>query len=171
MKDLVEIGYTKKPHGLNGELKVNIKDKYLEDFLNSSCVFLDLNGSIIPHFIQELRNTKHLLVLFEDVDSIGLAEKITGRKIMLRESDLIPEEEKVLEVDGLEYAFAEGVMVEDVSLGPLGKVLSIEDFPQQEMAFVAYKGEEVLIPMIEVFLKEINKKEKRILVDLPEGMI
>ena len=65
-------------------------------------------------------------------------------------------QEKVLEIDGLEFAFAEGFMVEDVSLGPLGKVLSIEDFPQQEMAFVAYKGEEVLIPMIEVFLKEIN---------------
>jgi ribosomal 30S subunit maturation factor RimM len=39
------------------------------------------------------------------------------------------------------------------------------------MAFVSYKGKEVLIPMINAFLKEINKKDNRILVDLPEGMI
>ena len=171
MKDLIEIGYTKKPHGLKGEIKVNIKDKYLEDFLRSNCLFLDLNRSIIPHFILDIRNTKHLLVLFEDVDSIGEAEKIAGKKIMLREKDLIPEEEKVLELEVLEYAFAEGFVMEDVIQGLIGTILSVEEFPQQEMAFVEYKDREVLVPMIDHFIVEINKKEKRILVELPEGML
>ena len=171
IKDLVEIGYTKKPHGLNGEIKIQVKDKYLEDFLRSNCVFLDLNGSIIPHFIVDIRNTKHILAQFEDVDSIGEAEKIAGKKILLRSKDLIPEEEKILELDVLEFAFAEGFMVQDVNLGDLGKILSVEEFPQQEMAFVDYKGKEILIPMIDAFIIEIDKKGNRILVELPEGLV
>ena len=68
----------------------------------------------------------------------------------------------------MEYAFAEGFMVQDVNLGDLGKILSVEEFPQQEMAFVDYKGKEILIPMIDAFIIEIDKKENRILVELPE---
>ena len=171
MHDYTEIGYTKKVHGLQGEIKVNVKDKYLEDFLMANCVFLDLNGSIIPHFVESVRNTKHILVKFEDVDGIGDAEKISGKKILLRDQDLIPEAEKMLELEVLEYAFAEGFELREQKKGRIGVIRAVEDFPQQEMAVVDKGEEDILIPMIPQFIVEINKEEEYILMELPDGLV
>ena len=111
--------------------------------MRSNCVFLDLNGSIIPHFIVDIRNTKHILAQFEDVDSIGEAEKIAGKKILLRSKDLIPEEEKILELDVLEFAFAEG-FVQDVNLR-FHKIFMLRNF-QQEWLLWTTKEKRYLFP-------------------------
>ena len=38
MEKLISIGYTKKPHGLKGEIKLHIEDRYLEDLLEAGFV-------------------------------------------------------------------------------------------------------------------------------------
>ncbi len=171
MENKIEIGFTKKPHGLQGEIKVNIRDKYLEDFLNAHCLFLNIKGSIIPYFVESIRSTKHVLVKFEEVDTISQAEQIAGKSILIQAKDLIPEEEKVLELDVLQYAFAESFMVIDVQVGKIGAILRVEEFPQQEMAFVEYNGQEVLIPLNDALIVSIDKTKKEIIMNLPEGLL
>ena len=42
MENLIKIGYTQKPHGLSGELKVFIEEIYEEDFMECETVFLNI---------------------------------------------------------------------------------------------------------------------------------
>jgi 16S rRNA processing protein RimM len=43
--------------------------------------------------------------------------------------------------------------------------------PQQEMAFLDYRGREVLIPLNEQLIISIDETQKHILMDLPEGLL
>ncbi len=43
--------------------------------------------------------------------------------------------------------------------------------PQQEMAFLDYKGAEVLIPLNVQLIVSINEEKQEILMDLPEGLL
>ena len=51
MKEMILIGKTKKASGVKGELKVNIDEKYLEDFLQATVLFLTIQGKNVPFFV------------------------------------------------------------------------------------------------------------------------
>ena len=76
-----------------------------------------------------------------------------------------------MELDVLQYAFAESCMIRDEHAGKIGAILRVEEFPQQEMAFVEYKGQEVLIPMNDAFIVSIDKTKEEIIMNLPEGLL
>lgn len=169
MKNLVSIGYTKKPHGLKGELKVLIDDLYLDDFLDAETIFLELKGKKLPFFIESVREGNEILVKLEDIDSKEAADNIASKEIFLRESDIVPLDERELEED--DFVQYLGYQVQDSELGLIGAIEEIIEYPQQMMAVVNYQDREVLIPMNEAFIKKIQKKEKIIHMELPEGLL
>lgn len=169
MENLVSIGYTKKPHGLKGELKVLIDDLYLDDFLDAETIFLELKGKKLPFFIESVREGNEILVKLEDIDSKEAADNIASKEIFLRESDIVPLDERELEED--DFVQYLGYQVQDSELGLIGAIEEIIEYPQQMMAVVNYQDREVLIPMNEAFIKKIQKKEKIIRMELPEGLL
>ena len=174
MDKLVSIGYTKKAFGVKGELKMKIEDKYLEDFLKSEVVFLKLGGKTVPFFLDGVRVSNTLLAKFEDVDSPEDALPITSKEVFLREKDLIKEEERELivgENENLEFKIYEGFEIESKEFGLIGKIEEILEYPQQEMALVKYNKKEILIPMNEQLIEEVWKDEKRLIMNLPEGLL
>lgn len=169
MENLVNIGYTKKPHGLKGELKVQIDDLYLDDFLDAETVFLELKGKKLPFFIENVREGNEVLVKFEDVDSKEAADALSGKEIFLRESDIVPLDEKGIEEDN--YIQYIGYQIQDSELGLIGEIEDIIEYPQQMMAAVTYQDRAVLIPLNEAFIKEVQKGTKILLMELPEGLL
>ncbi len=170
MESLQEIGKTVKPFGLDGSVRVAIKDEFLEDFLSVEVVFLHLKGQVVPYFVEEIKDND-LIVLFDGINNKEDAAAISGKKLLIREEDLIPEEEKVLELEELEYAFSIGFRMDDTVIGEIGEILEIVEYPQQEMAVIDHKGKEIMVPMNENFIQEIDEDNKVILVTLPEQMI
>ncbi|MDX1912830.1 MAG: ribosome maturation factor RimM [Saprospiraceae bacterium] len=169
----VTIGRTRKAHGLNGELKVFIEERYLEDFLKNERIFIEVKGVKIPYFIAQVRGGGEIILQLEEVDDRDAATALQSRDILLREQDLIPDAEREFEVDEpvLAYARLEGYLLADKILGEIGKIDEVLEMPQQEMAFLRFKGKEVLIPLNEQFILEINDAGKRVLMDLPEGLL
>ena len=47
----------------------------------------------------------------------------------------------------------------------------IEEYPQQEMAVLKYKEKTILIPLIESFIEREDEANKRIYINLPEGLL
>ncbi len=170
MNDLIKIGKTLKAHGLEGELKMAVEEQYLEDFLQVRILFIEERGQPVPYFINNVRGGQ-LLVSLEGVINRTQAEKIAKKNILIRKEDLIPEEEKVMEVSGLEYAACIGFLMTDKEAGELGVIEDILDYPQQEMAIIRKGNKEIMIPLIDAFIREINDKDKRIFVELPEGLL
>lgn len=167
--EFTQIGFTRKTHGVKGELKVFIEEPYEDLFLEQDRIFLEIRGVKQPFFIEEVRGLGDLIVRFEDVKVREEAIPLQSKGIFLPAGE-VPEVVESGE-EGLAYAHITGFRVIDKTLGELGTVEEVLDMPQQEMAVLQHQGREVLIPLNEHFVLSVNEKEKTVLVDLPEGLL
>ena len=170
----INIGHTRKTHGVQGEMKINIEDRYLEDFLKNERIFIDIKGVKVPYFVASVRGKGDLILLLEEVTSKEAAFALQSREIHLREADLIPDHERELEIEPeetLAYAHIVGFKLVDQTLGEVGVIREVLDMPQQEMAFLDYQGREVLIPLNAQFIVSIDEKSRTVQMDLPDGLL
>ena len=172
MKDNIQVGVTRKPFGVNGQLKLQIEPTYLEDVLKADVLFLEIGGQQVPYFIENFQEAGDLIVHFEEVESREQAAKIVSRPVFLRPTDIIPLEEKEIALETIEpHLKYLHYQIEEVELGKIGEIVRIEIFPQQEMAFVEYQGREVMIPLHPSFVVKEDKENRVLRLDLPEGML
>jgi 16S rRNA processing protein RimM len=169
----INIGYTRKAHGLEGELKCSIEERYEEDFLSNERIFIDVKGSKVPYFIANIRGKGEIILQLEEVNNRDQAILLQSKGIFLREQDLIPDDERELEVieETLQYARVAGYLLKDQTLGDIAVINEVLDMPQQEMAFLSYQNREILIPLNEHLIVSIDDANKIVLMDLPEGLI
>lgn len=169
----VNIGSTRKAHGLAGEIKVVIEEQYLEDFLKNERIFIGIKSMKIPYFIANVRGKGDMIVHLEDVNDRDAAQALQSKEIFLREQDIIPDKDREFEIpdDSLEYEHLIGYLLVDQLLGDIGPIDEVLEMPQQEMAFLKYKGKDVLIPLNEQYIVEVDEKERRVLMDLPDGLL
>jgi 16S rRNA processing protein RimM len=170
MDKLIKIGATQNPHGLKGELKVFIEEEYEDDFHNTDTVFLVYAGKSVPYFVESVRGGNAMIVKFEGIDSIEAATRIAKKPLEIRESDRIPEEERVVEMVE-SFDFLEGYTIIDVSLGQIAVIEEVIEMPQQEMAVIQYNNNERLVPLNDRLIVSIDDKTKTITMDLPEGLL
>jgi len=170
MDQFVSIGFTKKPHGTRGELKIQIEDEYLEDFLRSDVVFLEITGKTIPFFMENMRSEKPLIVKFEDTDTREDAQFLAGKTVFLRQQDLsapAPTDED----DEVALEDLVGFHIVDLTYGDIGEIEEIAELPEQLMAILTYQNREVLIPLVDDLIEEIHLSKKTVTMDLPEGLL
>lgn len=172
--EYISIGRTRKAHGIIGELKVSIEERYLEDFLKNERIFLDVKGVKIPYFIDKVRGGGELILKMEEVDTRDQAIVLQAREIFLRKQDILPDhlrEFEPEEEETLEYEHLAGFRLLDETLGEIGVIDEVLEMPQQEMAFLQYKGREVLIPLNEQLILRIDEEKRSVYMDLPEGLL
>lgn len=160
--NLVNIGYISKAHGLKGHCVLKIKDEYFIDEENINAVFIDINGSSAPYFVEELswNNTAYLLKL-EGIDSVETAKKLIGKACSVNE-DLVEENDDNQLV---------GYTVIDHVHGNLGPVEEVIDNKNSVLLRVTFKGKEVLLPLVDDLITEIDDEGQTISYQAPEGLI
>lgn len=166
---LIKIGATLNPHGLKGELKLFVEEQHEEDLFNTDTVFLTISGKKIPYFVESIRGGNALIIKFEDVDDINAAQRIAKKDIEIRESDLIPDDERETPLES-DFEFLIGYTLFDQK-HEIGKIEDIIELPHQEMAVIQYKGKEIYVPLNENLIDKINEKQQKIIMDLPEGLL
>lgn len=170
----VIIGRTRKAHGLAGELKISIEDRYLEDFMKNERIFLDVRGVKIPYFIANVRGGGEMILKLEEVDDRDAAIALQAREVLLREQDILPEHAREFEVEAeeeMEYAHLAGYLMVDETIGEIGTIDEVLEMPQQEMAFLKYKGREVLVPLNQQFIRSVDEQKQQVLMNLPDGLL
>lgn len=173
MNDLIQIGYIVKAKGLKGAVKVSFEAFFL-DFLAENaadCIFVKSKTGIVPYFIEKT-NFKALpypLVHFEDVDTREKAQRIEKCAIYFEQAPL----QMYIDQEAEEWTWADliGFTLLKTDGSELGKIEEIFDLPQQEVAQVFYKGEEVLIPLNEDFIQDLDMDKRELTVELPEGLL
>ncbi len=170
MKDLIEIGKTTKPHGVEGHMKVIVQDIFLEDFLKSEVIFIGLNGQKVPFFIQKIDH--NLNVIFENIQNREAAKKLSNKVLFLRKEDIssspLEQEESF---NTLFYNKVIHFKVRDENYGDIGMIQEVIEYPQQEMALIIFKTKEILIPLVPEFILNIDEQSQTILMSLPEGLL
>ncbi len=164
---LINIGFISKPHGFNGETVFAIDTGEADDYKKIKFFFIELEGKPVPFFSEEIKTHRSdMIVKLEDVGTEAEAKKLTGKKIYVEES-----ETNSLPVDELDWNSLVGYEVFETVHGSLGKLKGIEEYPQQMIAHCIVDGKEVLFPLNEDFISELNTEKKELHIDLPEGLL
>ncbi len=165
--DYINVGRLAKPYGIKGILKAVLEDTFLLDLKKSEVWFIDVDGEILPFFIESYQESTSFMVKFEDVDSPEEAKKIANCRILLQSKDITMEAEVVVN----EYDKLLGFEIRSVDNRRIGIIVEIEEYPLQLMSFVDTESSQVLIPLVDAFMKSIDTKKKIIIMDLPSGLI
>lgn len=105
------------------------------------------------------------MVKFEDV-SAEEAVKLVNKDIYLPLESL-PE----LDEDGFYYHEIIGYKVIDSRKGEIGQIKNVNDSGVQDLFEVDFNGREILIPIVDDWILEVNKDQKFIRLQTPEGLI
>lgn len=167
-EDCFYLGKIAKKFSFKGEVLLYLDTDEPELYENLESVLVEINKNLIPFFIENssLHKNDFLRVKFEEVDSEEEADSIIGCELYLPLT-MLPK------LEGNKFYFHEviGFQIEDKRLGNVGEIVSINDTTAQPLFEVLNNGVEILIPMIDHFLLEIDRKNKKVIMDLPEGLI
>jgi 16S rRNA processing protein RimM len=167
-KDCFYVGKIVKKYSFKGELLIKLDTDEPEIYEDMTSVFVDLRNNLVPFFIEssQLHKSELLRIKFEDVDTEADADA-------LLKSDLYLPLEFLPKLDDDKFYFHEiiGFTVEDVNFGKVGVVKSINDSTAQALFEIDRDGIEILIPMNDAFIKKVDKTNKLIFVETPEGLI
>ncbi|NNT70743.1 16S rRNA processing protein RimM [Flavobacterium sp. IMCC34852] len=167
-EDCFYLGKIAKKFSFKGEVLIYLDTDEPELYEDMESVFVEFNKDLIPFFIENsnLHKNDFLRVKFEDVDTEEEADKMIGCEIYLP-LNMLPK------LEGNQFYFHEviGFEIEDKRLGVFGKIVSINDSSAQPLFEVVNGAVEILVPMIDQFLVKIDRENKKVVMDLPEGLI
>jgi 16S rRNA processing protein RimM len=166
--DCFHLGYVAKLHGYKGEVSLFLDVTNPQDYAGLDAVFIDINDQLTPFFIEHLKmkNRGYIAVKFEGVNSE------TDARMLLRKSIYLPAE-VLPELTGTHFYDHEvkGFRVIDTAYGEVGVVDEVLDFQANPLLRVLNGSNEVLIPLIEGLVKDLDRKNKVMTVSAPEGLI
>lgn len=162
------LGKIVRKFSFKGELLAKLDTDEPEAYKKLESVFVDINDKLVPFFIASSRLHKSTLLRidFKEVENETDAEGLIGAELYLP-LDKLPK----LKGDKFYYHEIIGFAVEDVTYGPIGTIKKINDDTSQAIFVIDANGKEVLIPIIDDFIKELKREEKKIILDVPEGLI
>lgn len=166
--DLLPVGVTTGTHGLRGDLKVRLLSDDASALLAAAEVFVRCRQEVaVPFRVASAKEHKaNVLLRFQGCDSIDAVQSLVGCEVLMRRCDLpaLPEAEF--------YWFElEGLNVIDRRLGDLGILEEMFSTAAHDIYVVRGRFGEILIPAVEAFIVAVDRDGRRMLVDLPEGLV
>ena len=167
-EDCFFVGTIVSKFSFKGEVLVKTDSDDSALLENRESVFVELGKELIPFFIERcsIHKSNLLRIKFEEVDTEKDAESLLKHSLYLPLT-LLPR------LSGNKFYYHEviGFEVFDVNYGYIGTISGINDASSQPIFEINFQEKEILIPLHDDFLKEVNRKEKKIIVTTPDGLI
>ena len=165
--EVYKIGVFNKPHGIKGELQFTFTDDIF-DRVDCDYLICLLDGILVPFFIEEyrFRSDTTALMKLEGVDSDRQARMFTNVEVFFPKKYLDEDDNEVLT-----WQYFIGFRVLDKQHGDLGEITAVDDSTMNILFCIEKDGEELLLPAHEEFIRNIDKKKREILVQIPEGLL
>lgn len=168
LTDCIEIGRFTRSHGYKGDLILKLKGFNFDEIIDMEWVFVLIDGLPVPFFIENFseRSTDSILVKIEDVDSIDKTPELINTPVYLS-NDIIQNSE--LSSTGLNSKI--GYAIKDTNHGFLGAFDSVIESAQNPLIRILDKRKEILLPIQDEFILDINDDKKEITVSCPPGLL
>jgi 16S rRNA processing protein RimM len=158
------IGRILGPHGVDGEVKVEVLTDFPERFglLKTAYLGKELNAVTVMGCRMQGRRALLKLAGYEDRDAAG---RLRGQLVQIPMDEAVPlgdEEYYLYEILGLEARTTEGEY--------LGRVVEIIDTGSNDVYVVRDGDQEILIPALSDVVTRVDLEEGRIEVQLPKGL-
>lgn len=168
VKDFFLLGKTLKSHGTAGQLRLMIEDRFSVYLQPGGFVFFDLDGSRVPFKVTGAEHGQHFIISLEDIDSKEGSDVLAGKEIWIAMEQVKARHLK--SPRNLKEKWADYHIHDDKS-GLAYAILRTEEYPQQLMAVVAIDDREVLIPLNDQLIIEIDREQKVIHMEIPDGLL
>lgn len=167
-QDCFYLGKIAKKFSFKGEVLLYLDTDEPEIYENLESVFVEINKSLVPFFIlqSQLHKGKFLRIRFEDIETEEDADRIIGCEAYLPLS-MLPK------LEGTQFYFHEviGFDVLDTRLGNIGKITGINDSGAQAIFEIDKNGIEILVPLIDEFIISLDRENKTITLETPDGLV
>ena len=166
--ELFHFGAIVATHGIRGDLKVRPFTPASTVLCEASAVVLRADDGRELMAVPS-RTTVHkgnVLLRLRDYENINLVEKFVGCDVLMPRSE-VPDSE-----DEIHYwQDVRGFEVFDRRRGFLGTLDDLFTTAAHDIYIVNGPFGEVLIPVVEAFIPEVDRDNRRMTVDLPEGLV
>jgi 16S rRNA processing protein RimM len=175
--DWVLLARIVRPQGRRGEVLADIFTDFPDQFAQRQGLFLRSPAAAGRKVLREAKVDAHWLhkgrvvLKFSDIDSITDAEDLRGFDVVVAREQRIP-----LEGDAVYVSDLVGVKVIDVSRGgaeEAGEITDVEPEGAGPAMLVVRTpaGNEVLIPFVRAYLKNMDIEARRLDMELPVGLL
>ncbi|MGX5818689.1 ribosome maturation factor RimM [Chitinophaga lutea] len=168
MSNYFHIGKLAAVHGTDGELLLRHSLGKRSALKDVKAVFIEeRKDSFLPYFVEAARakDAEHTYLKLEGLISREKARGLLQKGVYLLEDDF-----KALASSSAPLSLL-GYVVMETGEGEMGPIGEIIEMPHQVLAKVEYKGKEMLLPVNEQTLLKVDKKQQRVYLELPEGLV
>jgi 16S rRNA processing protein RimM len=162
------VGIVRRPHGLLGEVSVEVATDFPQRFVPGLKLLWTRGTERRSLSLLSARpHGGRLLLSFKGVSSPEAARALSGGDLSVDENEAFPAPA------GFFYSRElEGFQCVDASGRTLGVVRALEQTPAGPLLTLdTSAGKEELVPFVEEMVREIDRDRRRILLDLPEGLL
>lgn len=167
-EDVTKIGQFNKPHGIKGELSFSFT---IDTFSESDFPFLicEMEGILVPFLIKEYRlktNTTAYIKL-NNIDSVEKARIFTNKDVFFSKKHM----REIASSKAVTWDYFIGFMIIDEFIGKIGEIIAINESTINLLFVIKQDTEEILIPVVEEWISQVDSKSKNLYVKLPEGLV
>jgi len=160
------LGRIQKVQGYDGTLSVKLERDFGEDFSDMESVFIEYEGKPVPFFITSLEDEggDTIKLKLAGFDSYEKASMFSGCRVRMTTAAPQDGAGDNSEISGFT------VLLSDCSI--VGIIEEIIQNPGQDLLrILSPEKREILVPLHSDFITGINKKNKTIIMNLPDGLL
>jgi 16S rRNA processing protein RimM len=166
-EDCYLLGKITRRHGLAGNVILKLDTDQPELYNKLESIFVEINGLLVPFFIERTSWSKNdaLNLAFKN-SSETLVDQSLGKSVYLPLASLP-------KLSGKQFYYHEiiGFDILDENGKECGVIRSVNDQTAQNYFVTNLDGKEVVIPIIKDWILEVDRDERFIKMQLPEGLI
>ena len=167
MPQYFKIGKFAASYGLHGELVLQHSLGKKTTLKGLETIFIEqTKENFLPYFIEKtsIKSDTETYIKLEGIETKEVARKLTPKEAWLEETDFKKFTAKAAPIALLGYSMIDGET-------DLGEIIEVIEQPHQILCTILYKGKEALIPVHEANLIKMDKKNKKVYVEVPEGLL
>ena len=166
-EDCYFLGKITRRHGLQGNvfLKLDTDQPAMYNKLDS--IFIEINGLLVPFFVAKQSWSKgDTLIISYKNSTEALVDQTIGRDVFMPLSTLP-------KLSGNKFYYHEviGFEIREEDGKTCGNIVSVNDQTAQHYFILDLAGKEIIIPIIKDWILELNREEKYLKMQLPEGLM
>ncbi len=165
MKDYIKVGKIVNTHGVKGCMKVLALTDELERFDELDYVYTEIDN--MKRKVKDVWYRKGMVYLeLEGISNMDDAIKLKESFVSIEENQLkeLPQDTYyIFELEGLEVYSAEGEYI--------GKIKEVFQTGANDVYEVKNKTNTYYIPAIKDVVKEVNIKDKKVIINVIEGLL
>ena len=166
-EDCYLLGKITRRHGLQGNVFLKLDTDQPEMYNKLDTILLDINGLLVPFFVakQSWGKTDTLIISFKNATE-ALVDQSLGKDVYMPLNTL-----RKLTGNKFYYHEVVGFEIREKDGKTCGTIVSVNDQTAQHYFILELAGKEIIIPIIKDWIIELNREEKYLKMNLPEGLM